>query len=179
MVMLGDEMVHSAKLGWGIDRRQEGVGLDLEDYDPETGRLVVSGKGRKERTVYLNDGTTEALADWLAVRGEEPGALFWPIRKGGHLESRRLKSTQAVYSDLKRRATEAGVKDFSPHDLRRTFVSDLLDAGADIAVISRMAGHAYLDTTARYDRRPEEAKRKAAKLLHIPYRRRPQAQESQ
>jgi len=79
-------------------------------------------------------------------------------------------TNQTILNMLKKRGEEAGVSNFSLHDLRRTFVSDLLDTGADIAVISKMAGHAKVQTTARYDRRSEEAKRKAAGLLHIPYR---------
>ncbi|TET42525.1 MAG: site-specific integrase [Dehalococcoidia bacterium] len=63
-------------------------------------------------------------------------------------------------------------KNFNPHGLQRNFVSDLLEASADIAIVSKMAGHSNVQITARYDRRPEEAKRKAAELLHVPYQRR-------
>lgn len=78
---------------------------------------------------------------------------------------------QGIYYLLKSRAKRAGVKDFSPHDFRRTFVGDLLDAGVDIAIVAKMAGHASVNTTARYDRRPERAKQEAARLLEVPYTR--------
>jgi integrase/recombinase XerD len=131
--------------------------------------MVVRGKRRKERTAYLENGSGRALCDWLEIRGDEPGALFYPIRKGGELRVRRI-TTQALYNILNKRADQAGVANFSPHDLRRTFVSDHLAAGTDIAIVAKMAGHASVTTTARYDRRPEEAKRAAAGRLHLPYR---------
>jgi integrase/recombinase XerD len=76
----------------------------------------------------------------------------------------------AVYNLMVKGAGQARVKKSNPHDLRRSFVSDLLDAGAVIAVVAKMAGHASVTTTARYDRRGEQAKQKAATMLHIPYR---------
>lgn len=150
-------------------RRAEIVGLDLEDYNIETGELRILGKRNKERTAYLINGAALAMGDWLAIRGDDPGPLFWPINKGGRLIHGRL-TTQAIYNLFAKRAELASVKDFSPHDMRRTFVSDLLEAGADIATVSKMAGHSSVTTTARYDRRPEAAKIKAAGLLHVPYR---------
>ena len=66
----------------------------------------------------------------------------------------------------------ARVREFSPHDLRRTFASEMLDAGADIATVQKMMGHVDPATTARYDWCGEEAKRKVASLLHFPYARR-------
>lgn len=149
-------------------RREEVVALDAGDCDTSGRRLLIKGKGNKERNAYPEEGALDALSDWLAVRGIEPGPLFLPINKAGKIGNRRL-TNQAIYNMLRKRALEAGVKGFSPHDLRRTFVSDLLDAGADIATVAKMAGHANIQTTARYDRRPEEAKRKAGRLLHVPY----------
>jgi site-specific recombinase XerD len=158
-------------------RRAEVPTLNLDDYNPETGELRVRGKGDKERMLYVNNGAADALDDWLEIRGREPGPLFLPVDKGSNIKSERL-SDHAVYEMLKRRGEQAGVKEFSPHDLRRTFVSDLLDAGADITTVQHLAGHATIQTTAKYDRRGEEAKKKAVGLLHVPYRKRSKKGES-
>ncbi|HEY3229911.1 MAG TPA: site-specific integrase [Roseiflexaceae bacterium] len=158
-----------ALLSRGGLRRSEAVALDLADYLPDSGAVTVrSGKGRKDRTTYLDGGAAAALADWLVVRGATAGPLLCPVNKGRRITIRRL-SDQAVLGALQKRAKQATVKGFSPHDLRRTFISDLLDAGADIATVQRMAGHASPETTSRYDRRGEATKRRAASLLHLAY----------
>ena len=164
-----DAAIIALMYGAGL-RRDEVTRLNLADYDQESGRLVILGKRSKERTAYLINGAAAAMSDWLAVRGSETGPLFWPVNKGGNLIPRRM-TNQAIYNLLKKRAELAGVRDFSPHDMRRTFVSDLLDSGADITTVAKMAGHSSVQTTARYDRRGEQAKQKAAGLLHVPYHR--------
>ncbi len=151
-------------------RRSEVAAMDLSDWNNQDNCLTVrSGKGDKDRTTYLDDGAAAALRDWLNWRGEEPGALFYPIRRGGKVESRQM-TDQAVLDILRARGKEAAIASFSPHDLRRTFISNLLDAGADISTVQKLAGHASPVTTTRYDRRGEIAKRKAASLLHTPYK---------
>ena len=154
-------------------RRAELVTLDWADFDTESGQIVIrGGKGNKDRTVYATNGALDALLDWLALRGSEPGALFNPVNKGGRIGRGRRMTAQAIYNRLAKRGKEAGLADFSPHDFRRTFVGDLLDRGVDIATVAKLVGHSDVKTTARYDRRPEVTKRDAASKLHFPYRRR-------
>lgn len=158
--------------GGGL-RRSEAVALDVADHEAETGQLTIrAGKGHRDRTAYASNGAALALADWLVIRGGEPGPLFTAIDKGGRVGADRL-SGQAVLVALRKRARQAGVARLSPHDLRRSFVSHLLDAGADITTVAKMAGHASVTTTARYDRRGETAKRRASELLLVPYGGRP------
>jgi site-specific recombinase XerD len=163
-----DAAIISILFGAGL-RREEITKLNLEDYNPEGAKLVVRGKRSKQRNAYLGDGALAALVTWLELRGEDAGPLFVPLKRGGTLRHESRLSPQSIYYLLKVRAEKAGVKPFTPHDLRRTFVSRLLGAGVDIAIVAKMAGHSNIQTTARYDRRPEETKQRAAQLLQIPY----------
>jgi site-specific recombinase XerD len=163
-----DTALLAISYGAGV-RRSELVAFDLADYSREDGTLnVLHGKGNKARVVFLPAGSRDALDRWLEVRGAEPGALFVALTpRGGKLTARRLNA-QGIMNVLLKRAAAAGVSHIAPHDLRRTFIGDLLTAGADIATVQQMAGHASVTTTARYDRRGDGAKRKAADLLHVP-----------
>ena len=167
-----DAAVISIMFGTGL-RREEVTTLNMDDYDSEFAKLVIRGKRSKQRTVYLVGGATVALQDWIIIRGTDPGPLFLSVNKAGKVVYGRRLTPQSIYCLLKSRAKRAGVKSFTPHDLRRTFVSNLLDAGVDIATVAKMAGHSNIQTTMRYDRRPEEAKQRAARLLNIPYPGRP------
>ena len=191
-------------LGYGCGlRREELAGLAVGDLDLGQRRVLVRGKGNKERVVPIPPGAFHALRDYLPVRLRSPGGeatdegvgveagaaegpppsspiykvsaaadlpLFVRARRGGLLDHEADALTgQAVYHVLRTRAAEAGVAAFSPHDLRRSYVGDLLDEGADLSVAQQLAGHASPTTTAGYDRRGERAKEQAASRLDVPY----------
>lgn len=170
----------AALLGLGVLaglRRAELAGLQVEDYrrgeshSPTVGILWVRGKRNKERTVPVAAGVSDALADWLHLRGDWLGPLFTVILKSGEIQPHGI-SEAAIYKIFQKRADQAGVNAFSPHDLRRTFAGDLLDAGADIATVQKLMGHASVSTTAGYDRRGERAKHTAIGKLHMAWTRR-------
>ena len=149
-------------------RRAEAVAVTLDDVDAETGSIRIVGKGGRERETYVQNGGLTALQRWLDVRGDTPGPVLCPIDKRGVVFAGRSMTPQSVRMRLRRRALQAKINLCSPHDLRRTFVGDLLDAGADLASVQALAGHASPSTTSRYDRRPAEARRRAAGLLRVP-----------
>lgn len=158
-----------ALLRIGGMRRQELAQLTLADLNWGNGSLVIRrGKGGKKRIVYLTPEALEILKEWLAVRGNSPGALICPVNKGGRVELRHFAPDgDGIYKLVRERATKAGVERFSPHDFRRTFCSDLFDTNTDPFSVQQLAGHASLATTAKYDRRSEVAKRNAVRGLKL------------
>jgi len=146
-------------------RRSEVVGLDVSDVNLATGAVTVrAGKGCKDRMTYLPPGTIKAVSTWLDLRDRSPGPLLYPVHRSGSLIHRRL-SDQAVLGMLTKRSVQAGIAPVAPHDLRRTFITELLTAGVDLFTVQQLVGHASPVTTARYDRRGEAAKRQAVALL--------------
>lgn len=145
-------------------RRAEIAQLDLKDWDPAEGKLKIFGKGGKWRTAYLNPSRAAVLKSWLLLRGQAPGAFVCPMTTQGALASKRRLTPEGVYSVLQVIGERAGVPDFTPHDLRRTYITRLLDKGVDALTVSQIAGHASVQTTLRYDKREERAKKAAALL---------------
>jgi len=149
-------------------RRAEVAGLDLEDFNHDACSLRVrNGKRRKERTVYLAEQGCEMVKAWIQDRGNEPGPLFCPVGQTGEVRTTRMRGESITYI-LQRRQRAAGVGRFSPHDLRRSCLTSMLDNGVDVFTVQKLAGHADPSTTARYDRRGEAAKLEAAQGLRIP-----------
>ena len=129
-----DAAILAVLYGVGL-RRAETAGLELGDFDEELGTLRIHGKGDKERLVFLPKGTLRALTGWLELRGYDEGPLFCHVPKNGAV---RLKyvSPQLIYRVVLKRHAETGVEMFTPHDLRRSYISDLLDEGVDLATVS-------------------------------------------
>ena len=125
-------------------RVSELAGLDLDDVDRDERTVRVLGKGRKERIVPYGAHAARALEAWLGERGGRGGALFTNAQ-GGRLTAR------SVHTIVRRSARAAGLtRRVSPHTLRHTFATHLLDGGADLRAIQELLGHSRLSTTQRY-----------------------------
>lgn len=168
-----DTALVAVAYGCGL-RRAELCALERGHVKPHPdGGLTIDviGKGNKHRTAHVTGNVQLAVEWWITVvDGANLGPvvpLFLATVKGGGIRNRRL-TMAAIYAIMRRCARRAKIARFSPHDLRRTFASDLLDRGADIRTVQALMGHEHVQTTARYDRRPEATRRKASELLHVP-----------
>ena len=132
-------------------RISEAVGLDVDDLDLEESTILLRGKGGKQRLVPLGSYARASLVDYLSasrpalvsVRTQTP-AVFLNAR-GGRL------SRQSAWTVLTKAAERAGLTvDVSPHTLRHSFATHLLDGGADVRVVQELLGHASVTTTQIY-----------------------------
>ncbi|MCW2796969.1 site-specific tyrosine recombinase XerD [Nocardioides sp.] len=132
-------------------RISEAVGLDVDDLDAVDGTVLLRGKGSKERIVPVGSYAREAVDNYLVrarpelvSTGKGTAALFLNAR-GGRL------SRQSAWSVLVKAADRAGVtRDVSPHTLRHSFATHLLEGGADVRVVQELLGHASVTTTQIY-----------------------------
>jgi len=144
-------------------RVSELVGLDLEDVDLATGQARVWGKGRKERIVLLGSYAIMAIGKYLksgrpqlaakCKDGLDQGALFLNHR-GTRLSDRSIRRLLDKYA-----RQLANLINLSPHVLRHTFATHLLNGGADIRVVQELLGHAHISTTQIYTHTTREALR--------------------
>ncbi len=137
------------------------VGLDVGDYDPRGGTLRILGKGAKQQEVPLGEPAMQVLDAYLDERGQ-PGIkepLFINPR-GGRL------TTRTVQRLAKRLGLQLGIGRVTPHMLRHSFATHLLDAGADLRAIQELLGHESLKTTQKYTHVTLQRLRQAYERAH-------------
>jgi integrase/recombinase XerC len=138
------ETLYSAGL-----RVSELTGLNLEDVDLDSGLATIRGKGKRERLALLGPPALTALGHWLARRGTlcgpRTGSAVFLNKNGTRLTSRSVGRLLVKY------LTQAGIDPrTSPHTLRHSFATHLLDRGADIRSVQELLGHRSLGTTQIY-----------------------------
>ena len=164
-VALRDHAVVELLYATGI-RVAELCGLRTGDVDDERRTVRVRGKGDKERTVPFGVPAAEALAHWRSagrpalVTSSSPDALFLGVR-GGALDPRVAR--RIVHRAM---ASEPGAPDLSPHGLRHSAATHLLEGGADLRTVSELLGHASVATTQRYTHVSIERLRAAYRQAH-------------
>lgn len=152
--------------GGGL-RRAELAGLNISSIEPDGTSIRVRGKGNKERIVPLPEGARKHLERWIQSRGRAPGALLFSLSY--HQMTTNRITAPGIYCVLQLLADRAGVAHFSPHDLRRTYIGDLLDAGVSLPTVQGLVGHSDPATTSRYDRRGHRARVEAVARLEVPF----------
>ena len=153
-------------------RVSEICNMDVDDVDlDDLSALILGGKGEKDRTVLFTDLTAEGIQEWMAERRmraekqvkEERQALF--LTKNGHRITPRW-----VQKLMDRIADRAEIKRsrLTPHTLRHTFASGLLERGADLVTIQRLLGHASIATTRVYLEISDQTLREIYKRAQMP-----------
>jgi len=147
-------------------RASECLGLGLEDLNLTAGYVICTGKGGKQRLVPVGAEALEWVRRYLRqgrprdTRRRDPGRLFVNPR-GGPL------SRQSLWTIVRRAATAAGLKRrVSPHVLRHSFASHLLEGGADLRSVQAMLGHADISTTQIYTHLPTAAIQRMYRTFH-------------
>jgi integrase/recombinase XerC len=146
---LRDRAIIEVLYGAGL-RVSELVGLNVGDADLGQGQVRVMGKGGKERMGLLGRPAVRAVRAYLeagrpALTGKRPTGALWLNHRGGRL------SVRGVAMMLSKAGKQAGIRTpVSPHVLRHSFATHLLDGGADLRVVQELLGHAHLVTTQIY-----------------------------
>lgn len=151
--------------GCGL-RVSELVNLEISRVFLKDKYLMVNGKGSKERIVPMSDMVIDLISDYLKVRGDviKPGEenVLYLSRRGTRL------TRQMIFTIIKRLATQAGIKKtISPHTLRHSFATHLLEGGANLRAIQQMLGHETIATTEIY-LHIDSTRLKEEILLHHP-----------
>jgi len=141
-------------------RRCEAVELDVSDLDLRRATISVRGKGHTSTAPITLPGPTKAaLADWLCIRGDDPGPLFNPLDKDGGYGRLSGESVRRIVRDLGRAADLS--RPVAPHGLRHQAITHALDrTGGDVRAVRKFSRHAKLDNARHLRRQPVRPRRR-------------------
>jgi site-specific recombinase XerD len=136
--------------------------------DLKKDELSVRGKGEKVRVVFLSHEAKEAVKKYLAKRGDVDDALFIKHTKGGATTAKSLRlAPRSIERTVKHYAIKAGIsKKVTPHVIRHSFATDLLENGADLRSVQAMLGHSNISTTQIYTHVTDKGLREIHKAFH-------------
>ena len=153
-------------LCWGMGLRvTEAIGVKAPETDGEA--LRVTGKGNKQREIPYAPNVRRHIDAWKERAKIAEGPLLRAINKGGRVSCDAINAV-SLRRVCERLARAAGVARFTPHDLRATYATMLLESGVDALIVQNLLGHARVDTIQAYDRRPAAAARSAVNFLLVP-----------
>ena len=161
---LRDAAVIAVLYGTGM-RKSESVNIELAQVNFTERSLRVIGKGNKELIKYAPGWAFDRLNAWLEFRRsqlppdqEDDGFLFNRIRRGAHITRERI-TKHAIYYIARQRGAQVGVK-IMPHDFRRSFITRVIEEH-DLSIAQKLAHHTNIQTTASYDMRDDNERRRA------------------
>lgn len=149
-------------------RVSELASLDTEQVNAERGEFMVRGKGNKPRVVFLSDDATDWLKRYLAKRGAMKPLFVRSTKTKDDPDGSDLRlTTRSIQRIVNKYAAKAGiVKDITPHTLRHSFATELLQNGADIRSVQQMLGHASITTTQVYTHVTDRGLKEVHKKFH-------------
>lgn len=163
---LRDTAMVAVMYGAGL-RRDSIVKLDVVDWKGDGELVARKAKGGKTYSARMHPTMAVFLTRWLELRGNDDGPMFPRILPNQKTTRSRL-SVQAVSDAIERLRVAAGVDPFTPHDLRRTFGTEMLASGEDTSAVAKLMGHEDTKTTLRYDRREQARLQESVEKLPDP-----------
>jgi len=140
-------------------RISELANLNLSQINFDSGTVRVIGKGNKERIVFINSTALDLLKEYILLRPEGEEALFIS-QKGGRL------TVRAIQHMFDRYIKKSGLRSSSPHAMRHSFATHMMEGGADLVTIKELLGHANLSTTQIYLKVSQKRMEKVYKSAH-------------
>ncbi|HEV7178527.1 MAG TPA: tyrosine-type recombinase/integrase, partial [Candidatus Baltobacteraceae bacterium] len=142
-------------------RRAELVGLNISDVDLERRLMRVIGKGNKQRTVFINQASADAIRNYLGVRPRTPDEALFLSKRKSRLSHRQAWVIFRQYAEL-----SGLTQHVTPHVMRHSFATHLLENGADLVTIKELLGHESLSTTQIYTNVSLEHMRRSYEEAH-------------